>query len=367
MKNRKLFFLINGPIWLAILAYILLSGFYHNYFKTGWVQQETLILNLTLSLGRFICWMASFYLFYSFLIPNYLFKNKKLKFWMLSMLFIGIGPVIIDIVDSIVGYICNAPVGLTTVLFEDYSNLGLEGSPKIELRLILWGWLFYAIIISVCGLLAYIFRLAFASFQNEEIKKELELRHHMNQIKMMKAKMNPHFLFNTLNNIDTLIQTKPDLASNALSRLSDILRYVVYETGDELISVKTEIENLEKYINLEKMRLVNPEDVSFINTVENDFEIPPMLFFPFVENAFKHSNLNAPGQMLKILIQENKHSIRFECHNTVNEKNRETDFKGVGLELAKKRLDLLYPDRHKLSIKKENNEFHVILQIDLNL
>lgn len=360
MKNRKLFFLINGPIWLTILAYIFLGGIYQSYFKTGWAQDGALTMNLALSIGKFICWLASFYVFYLFLIPNYLFKNKKFKFWILSLLFVVvIGPPIIDLFDTMIGSIVNFETGIINFLLID--------SSKVALRLIIWGWFFHAIIISVCGLLAYIFRLAFASFQNEQIKKELELKHHKNQIKMMKAKLNPHFLFNTLNNIDALIQTKPDVASNALSRLSDILRYVVYETGDELISVKTEIENLEKYINLEKMRLVNPGAVSFINTVKKDFEIPPMLFFPFVENAFKHSNLNASGQMLKIVIQENKNAIRFECHNTINENNRETDFKGVGLDLAKKRLDLLYPDRHNLSIEKKNNEFHVILQIDLNL
>src|SRR5690606_2322257 len=99
-------------------------------------------------------------------------------------------------------------------------------------------------------------------------------------------------LFNTLNNIDALIQSSPEKASIAISKLSDILRYVVYDTESEKVPIQKEIENIQKYIDLEKIRIHYPDSVEFKNRVNREILIPPMLFFPFVENAFKHSNLN---------------------------------------------------------------------------
>ena len=187
----------------------------------------------------------------------------------------------------------------------------------------------------------------------------------MSEIRIIKSKLNPHFLFNTLNNIDTLIQSNSEKASLALSKLSDLLRYMVYETENELVPIATEVENLEKYINLEKMRIINPDSVSFSSSLKDKFEIPPMIFFPFVENGFKHSNLNLPNQKFHILIKEDNNLLMFNCINSVNERKNETNFKGAGLELASKRLELIYPNGHELSIMEENNEFKVSLQIKL--
>jgi LytS/YehU family sensor histidine kinase len=266
-----------------------------------------------------------------------------------------LGPTLIVMLQYISGLI----IGIAVVF---PLNLGM-----IPIKAFLLNWLYWLVLTIICGFLGFIFRLAFSSFQNEQLKKELEIRNHQSEIKILKSKLNPHFLFNTINNIDTLIQSRPTLASEALSKLSDILRYMVYETENEQIQIKTEIENLEKYIDLEKMRLVNPNTVSYTCAIKNDFFVPPLIFFPFVENGFKHSNLNASNQKLQISIKEDNLSLIFKCLNTINENSHESNFKGIGLELAKKRLDLLYPNRHELTINKGKNEFHVLLRIDLEL
>lgn len=357
MKSRNLFFLINGPIWIAIVLYTFSIGFYRYYNRNlDPLTPLAIKFGITNSFVIISWLLANFYLFYSYLVPQYFFNNRKPHFWILTIFHVLIlGPTLI----SFIQYIAGLFLGIAVIFPFNFE--------MINLREFLLHWLYWLVLTFICGFLGFIFKLAFISFKNEQLKKELQIRNHLNEIRVMKAKLNPHFLFNTINNIDTLIQSRPTIASAALSKLSDILRYMVYETENELISIYTEIENLEKYIDLEKLRLINPGSVSFASTIKRDFAVPPLIFFPFVENSFKHSNLNAANQKLQISIREDNNSLIFECLNTINEKTQDSNFKGVGMELAKKRLDLLYPNRHKLSIKKENNEFHVSLKIDLNL
>ena len=113
------------------------------------------------------------------------------------------------------------------------------------------------------------------------------------------------------------------------------------------------------------MRIVNPDAVEFISKVSDKTTIPPMLFFPFIENGFKHSNLNDPDDRLKISIIEHKNTIAFSCSNTINGHQRNDAASGMGLELAKKRLDLLFPGTHVLNISKLDSEFRVNLEIQL--
>lgn len=359
MENRKLLLWINLPMWLAILAYVFLNGFYQYLMKDiGGMSSSAWKMNIFHGINVFVCLLVSFYAFYSFLVPNYLFKTNKTGFLLRSVSLILVMPIIMELFDSLIGVSIGESMGAFYIL--------IKYPTKFNVSVVLYSWLFWVIIISICGFLGYIFKLAFSSFQHEQQKQELEIKNRENEIKALKSKLNPHFLFNTINNIDTLIQSRPPMASVVLTKLSDILRYMVYETEKELISIKTEIENLEKYIDLEKIRLVNPESVSFCNTIKNDFDIPPLIFFSFVENGFKHSNLNKINHKLTISLREQDDCLMFKCINTVCEKEQNPNFKGVGLDLTKKRLDLLFPNKYELLIKEENFEFHVSLQIDLN-
>ena len=114
------------------------------------------------------------------------------------------------------------------------------------------------------------------------------------------------------------------------------------------------------------MRIVHPESVEFTSKVLQATVIPPMLFIPFVENGFKHSDLNNPEHKLKISITEDKNKISFSCSNTINKHTRENEYSGLGLELAKKRLDLLFPDSYDLNIREVENEFRVDLEIQID-
>jgi len=163
-----------------------------------------------------------------------------------------------------------------------------------------------------------------------------------------------------------LIQKDPVQASASLSKLSDLLRYVVYDTENELISIEKEIESIIKYIDLERIRLANPAAITFSSEILNEVYIPPMIFFPFIENGFKHSNLNDSNNKLQIQISSKNGKILFSCVNTINKMQKKMGNNGIGLDLAKKRLTLLYPSKHKLIINENNNVFSVLLEIDLN-
>lgn len=125
-----------------------------------------------------------------------------------------------------------------------------------------------------------------------------------------------------------------------------------------------EIDNLNKYIDLEKIRLVNPDSVTFTTEIAGNTCIPPMIFFPFVENGFKHSNLNNKNHKLSISLSDNNGMIKFDCINNVIEKPQKSDYNGIGLELARKRLELLFPNKHELIVQQKGDEFIVKLQIN---
>lgn len=345
MNKTAVLFLIHILAWI----FLCFLGLIITYNSIEFADTPSLIAtSLIFSVWLLVC----FYAFYYKLVPDYLEKRNYKKFAVYAILTVFI------------------IIPLDLLLWWGIFYFTISGQEHYSFSDFLPVNLIYPYIGSVVGSLfsgglGAFYKFGMDWFKNQQIKKDLENKNLLSELKTLKSKLNPHVLFNTLNNIDTLIQTSPEQASAALSQLSDILRYVVYETEHEKVPIQKEIDNLQKYIALEKMRIVNPNSVEFISKVTNETTIPPMLFFPFVENGFKHSNLNSPDQKLKISIIEDKNKITFSCSNTINEYNRNDAASGMGLELAKKRLDLLFPGTHVLSISKADNEFLVNLEIQL--
>jgi two-component system, LytTR family, sensor kinase len=350
MKKKALFFLINLPFWLAAWAFVYSLGLYRYYNDTQLysVSEYSYIVSYSFVM---LLWIAvGFYLFYLWLVPKYFFQTKRKNFFRLSALWIFIvGPLLLNILMEIVNYFHERDLMLK--VFLEYPSL----LPISHLLMI-----GFSIIPAFLGVLS---RLAYDSYFNIEKARELENRNLKQEIQMIKSKLNPHLFFNTLNNIDTLIETNPAKASATLARLSDLLRYVVYHTETDTIPIGVEVDNLERYIELEKLRLPNPENVSFSANIFSDTQIPPMIFFPFVENGFKHSNLSLPNQSLKIDLLQDEDKITFKCVNTLTEKKHNNQSGGVGLELATKRLELLFSRKHKLDIIRNGKQYLVLLEI----
>lgn len=202
-------------------------------------------------------------------------------------------------------------------------------------------------------------------YQNQQYKLELENKNKSSELALLRTQLNPHFLFNTLNNIDSLIHSNQEKASDAIIKLSDILRFMIYDTKDA-ISLNKEIEYLKNYIALQKLRLKDPDFVEF--KIEGDFtdkSIAPMLFIPFVENAFKHGLKKVESPGIVIHLKCNKDSVLFKVSNKYNDDIEFSKDKtaGIGLANTKRRLELLYPDKYDFSIKKQDGIYLAQLEI----
>jgi sensor histidine kinase YesM len=195
----------------------------------------------------------------------------------------------------------------------------------------------------------------FAALEKEKINSELE---------QLKNQINPHFLFNTLNNLHILTLTDPPKASNIILGLSDVLRYQIYDSQNDKVLLKKDIEIMEQYLELEKIRRDNLTINVRIEGYKNGIMIPPLLFTNFIDNAIKHSN-NRGGSFIKILFVVSKIELFFEITNSKSDQNNVLEKNGLGLTNAKKRLELLYGNRHKLEITEQENTYNVKLYIPL--
>jgi sensor histidine kinase YesM len=196
----------------------------------------------------------------------------------------------------------------------------------------------------------------FAEMEKEQLNSELN---------QLKNQVNPHFLFNTLNNLHVLIQTKPDKAADIVLGLSDVLRYQIYDSQHDKVFLKKDIDIIEQYLELEKIR----RDNLTINVqIRNDIQgilVPPLLFTNFVDNAIKHS-LSRDASYINIVFQKIENNLYFEITNSKPSQRLASESTGLGLPNIKKRLVLLYGVHHTLKIMNDKNLFTIKLTIPVN-
>lgn len=210
-------------------------------------------------------------------------------------------------------------------------------------------------IYTVVGLFAAI-KLTKMWFRSQQVKKELENKNKTSELALLRSQLNPHFLFNTLNNIDSLIMSNQEKASDAIIKLSDIMRFMLYDASTDSVPLSKEINYLKSYIALQKMRIKDQDFVSL--RIEGNCAgktIAPLLFIPFVENAFKHGQKSVEVPGIKIHLTCLPDSVIFEVINNFDKSKVYNKDKtpGIGLANTKRRLELLYPDKHKLEIKQD--------------
>ncbi len=189
------------------------------------------------------------------------------------------------------------------------------------------------------------------------------------ELSVLKLQVSPHFLFNTLNNIRYLARKKSDKTEEAVVELAQLLRYMIYQVNDDVVPLSKEIDHLNRYINLQKMRLQGHTNVNF--NYSGDFHqrnIEPLLFIPFVENAFKYGVHAHKPSLLLINISVTEKELVFQCENDSFIENAVTDTasSGVGIANAKKRLQLYYPHSHQLNIEEINGMYRVVLRLQFN-
>jgi two-component system, LytTR family, sensor kinase len=219
--------------------------------------------------------------------------------------------------------------------------------------------LFYFIIYIAFG--AIFFFIRFSAYKEVQ-RKELLIQHRQSELSFLRSQLNPHFLFNSLNNIYSLVNQKSDKALDAIAGFSDLMRYMLYDASEN-IRLSDEINYIHKYIQLQQLRFEFelPVNISVTGLAPGK-TIPPLLLIPFVENAFKHGSFQSKQDELIIIVRNDESGLHFLCSNKVN--NHQKDSRGgIGLENVKRRLELLYPSTHQLSVGMEQERFTVKLHL----
>lgn len=200
----------------------------------------------------------------------------------------------------------------------------------------------------------------------EKRQKELEKEKLDAELNMLKNQVSPHFFFNTLNNIYALIEMNPAHAREAMLKLSRLMRYLLYESQQETISLDREVEFLSNFIDLMRLRISDKVKLdALLPGGDQSIFLPPLLFVPFVENAFKHGISNREDCFIRIDMKVEADGITFACANSLplREDQLDLQYSGIGLDNVKKRLTLLFGNRQLLTISKTDNHFAVNLHI----
>ena len=203
-------------------------------------------------------------------------------------------------------------------------------------------------------------------FRAEKQKKEMENEKLNAELAFLKSQVNPHFLFNILNNICSLARKKSDDTENAIIRLSQIMRYMLSDSKDEKVNLEKEVEYLRNYIELQQLRISDKVQVNFsLEGMPETKTIEPMLLIPFVENAFKHGVSYREESVIDIFLKVLDSGISFRVENTVFRKEGEPIAleSGIGLKNVLRRLELLYPGSHRIDIRDTGQKYRVDLQI----
>lgn len=300
-------------------------------------------LNLTI---KTILEFGIFYIAYLIIIPKFFNRNKYRRLLAASLIavimYIPLYAAVLTEVDILIG------------IKEDWSAYSFQVVIAT----------YYVILFAFLG---GSFRLAFNGLEVLQQKTLLEKQNVKNELAILRSQVNPHFLFNTLNTIHSYIISNNPNSSKAVIKLSDIMRYMLYDASKESITLNNEIAYLNSYIDLQKFRLENENLIEF--NISGDPEgiiIPPMLLIPFVENAFKHGKRKDLSPSILIDLNITNDYIEFSVKNyhdhgvTVETGNS----RQVGLQNVKRRLDLMFAEKHLLEIKEEEIFFSIYLKIN---
>lgn len=287
------------------------------------------------------------YFNFRYLIPNYLSRNKFLTYAALLTL----AAVIITPIKAIVFYMKFAAHPLTRT--ELIQNLN-------------WYFLVHFI---VGGASTVVKIIADWAKQIRE-RQELENQTMQSELRFLKSQINPHFLFNTLNNLYALTLKKSDDAPEIVIKLSEMMRYMLYDCNEKQVPLSKEISYIQNYLDLEKLRQSKNTDIRFeVSGEVSDQQIAPLMFIPFLENSFKHGLTHSlANSFVHIHLQVQGPHIAFSIENTKPDTKPLQEGKrsgGIGLVNVRRRLQLLYPGRYELSIKDNPNTYAVTLEMEL--
>lgn len=339
--SKKRITYIHIFIWLfAVFANLPYTNFRHSMSPQ---QILTIII-------AFLYLMVVFYLFYLVLVPVFLNRKKMAEFFGFSFLIVLLMPFLGYTLLFLVRAFFD---GTFHHFYRDYSfRMHMSG--------------YYPVL--TAAVFGSFFRVIINWYLAMNQKAELDKQKLAVELNLLKSKLNPHFLFNTLNNIDSLIGKNPEEASAALIRLSGMMRYLTYETSSEIVELKKEIEYIRNFIELYRMRIKAPDDIGFEVKGKLNVMISPALFVPLIENAFKFASFRNKKPGVDIHLSTNNGIVTFEISNfyETNSNTSESGHSGYGILNLKKRLELTYPEKHQFLIVPGESQYYVKLTINTN-
>ncbi len=247
-------------------------------------------------------------------------------------------------------------------------NPGMENkpffNPRRTMRLIYWFTQNFAIYF-----LSTAFKTSQIALRREKEAADLKSENLNSELKFLRSQINPHFLFNSLNNIYALSVSKSDKTPGTILKLSDMLRYIIYDCNADRVPLDKEINYINNFIDLQKLKDDEMTNIRVdFDGADRSCMIAPMIFIPFIENSFKHSKIeDTTNGWIHLTIENTGNQLLFSVRNSVPKGDFTKDkVGGVGLENVKRRLELLYPHKHQLQIEKAENEFVVQLCINVS-
>jgi len=348
MSKTKVYILVIGHLIFWTLNYLYVTN--GNLTWSGF-DNVSGSLSVAYSYGiffnAFLCYIQVFWL-----VPTFFIKHKKLKFWFYSLLLL-----------------------FSITFLESYLDIQVMhrfGIMNDQISVVLIGIslyiqnLFFHILYSAFG---FLYRFLFAYRNAERVKQELLKETHQTELKYLKAQLNPHFLFNGINSVYHLIGSNNNLAKDTLLQFSGLLRYQLYESNEAFINLEKELDYVSQYIRLEAIRKGDDISLKYSIDFENaSLKIAPLLLTPFVENAFKHISHHdrVEKNSIHIEITEQQKKVHLLVKNSTDKTLQQTSFGGVGLNNVKRRLALIYTEKHTLQITEDNNFYQVNLTIDIS-
>ena len=338
--------LIHAFFWIGVY-------FFYNYFL-GFGSQNTAYINrfslylmpVTISVG---------YFFVYYLIPNYLLQKKQQLFALYS-LYVFIVSFFFIVFSIFFGQVFSAEL----IMEESYIPL------RKSILFIILGVYFVIFIVICISLIIYNYK---EGIKNEDLKNkflETELQLKEQELKFLKMQIHPHFLFNSLNTIYGFALKKKEEAPEMILKLSNLLDYILYQSEKPFVFLTDEIDHLEDYVSLEKMRFHDTLKINFKKNIDSEaIQIAPMLFIPFVENSFKHGAIVDGELQVDICIELKENHLFFSIENSIENSSKST--KGIGLENIQKRLKMLYKDAYSLKTTKTNTHYKTELKIETDV
>ncbi len=331
--------------WIGVLSYFIITS--NISFYSGYMQ----IIDFTLIFV--LCQIITAYVCLDFLIPKFLIPKKHLKF--------GLAFLLLLIVVFFL-FAC-----LHEYYYHPKYNTFFNSTPKYSNNKGAWDTLLNlpAFISKTTKFLTPTALLVIAQFyKNQQAYLKLSEQKKSNELAVLKHQLNPHFLFNTLNNLYALAIKKSDQTPDVIAKLSEILDYMLYGCNDKYVSIQKEIELIDNYLALEKIRYGKRVNIEFIKKIDAPVNIAPLILLTFIENAFKHGvsqELKEASIQIEILLEHNYIDVRIK--NSIAQNRVASKKQSIGIINVKKQLALLYEDTYSLIIKEETHNFSVHLKL----